>query len=144
MVASASGRELRALCSAAKDLVSAGKSQEGILITYPTPNELAASMEQQSFGVVNCLVQLQDRVRIIRTLERQWLALRKLPVLRKGHLIFASAALSALLQFYQTKLNLSYFRIFSIDFSGSDLKASAQRKYDFTSNFCRGRSRVYR
>jgi hypothetical protein len=43
VVASASGGELHALCSAAKDFVSAGKAQEGILITYPTPNELAAS-----------------------------------------------------------------------------------------------------
>ena len=35
--------ELRALCSAAKDLVTSGKAQEGILITDPTPRELARS-----------------------------------------------------------------------------------------------------
>ena len=35
--------ELGALCSAAKDFVSAAKVQEGIVITYPTASELAAS-----------------------------------------------------------------------------------------------------
>jgi hypothetical protein len=43
VVASASGGELHALCAAAKDLVRAGKAQEGILITYPTPTEFSAS-----------------------------------------------------------------------------------------------------
>jgi hypothetical protein len=43
LVASALGGELRALCAAAKDLVSAAKAQQGILITYRTPSELAAS-----------------------------------------------------------------------------------------------------
>jgi hypothetical protein len=43
VVASASGGELRALCSAAKDLVSAGKAQEDVLITHPTSNDLAVS-----------------------------------------------------------------------------------------------------
>jgi hypothetical protein len=35
--------ELEALCSAAKQFVNAAKAQEGILITYRTANELAAS-----------------------------------------------------------------------------------------------------
>jgi hypothetical protein len=43
VAASALGGELQALCSAAKDLVSAGKAQEGILVNHPKPNELAAS-----------------------------------------------------------------------------------------------------
>jgi hypothetical protein len=43
VVASTHAGELRALCSAAKDFVSAGKAQEGILITYPTPTEFSAS-----------------------------------------------------------------------------------------------------
>jgi hypothetical protein len=43
VVATALGSELQALCAAAKDLVSAGKAQQGILITNPTPSELAAS-----------------------------------------------------------------------------------------------------
>jgi hypothetical protein len=43
MVSSALGGELGALCSAAKDFVSAAKVQEGIVITYPTAGELAAS-----------------------------------------------------------------------------------------------------
>jgi hypothetical protein len=43
LVSSALAGELAALCSAAKDFVTAAKAQEGILITYPTANELAAS-----------------------------------------------------------------------------------------------------
>ena len=43
IVSSGFARELGALCSAAKDFVSAAKAQEGILITYPTAGELAAS-----------------------------------------------------------------------------------------------------
>ena len=43
IVSSGFARELGALCSAAKDFVSAAKAQEGILITYPTASELAAS-----------------------------------------------------------------------------------------------------
>ena len=43
IVSSALAGELGALCSAAKDFVTAAKAQEGILITYPTANELAAS-----------------------------------------------------------------------------------------------------
>src|ERR1700720_1634592 len=37
IVSSALAGELGALCSAAKDFVTAAKAQEGILITYPTP-----------------------------------------------------------------------------------------------------------
>jgi hypothetical protein len=43
IVSSAFAGELGALCSAAKDFVSAAKVQEGILITYPTAGELATS-----------------------------------------------------------------------------------------------------
>ena len=43
IVSSAFGGELGALCSGAKDFVSAAKVQEGTVITYPTPGELAAS-----------------------------------------------------------------------------------------------------
>jgi hypothetical protein len=43
MVSSALAGEFAALCSAAKDFVAAAKAQEGILITYPTANELAES-----------------------------------------------------------------------------------------------------
>jgi hypothetical protein len=43
IVSSGFAGELGALCSAAKDFVSAAKAQEGILITYPTAGELAAS-----------------------------------------------------------------------------------------------------
>ena len=43
MVTSAFGGELGALCSAAKDFVSAAKVQEGIVITYPSAGELATS-----------------------------------------------------------------------------------------------------
>jgi hypothetical protein len=40
---SALAGDLRALCSAAKDLVSSGKAQEGILVADPTPKDLAES-----------------------------------------------------------------------------------------------------
>lgn len=43
VVASASGGELHALCAAAKDLVSAAKAQERILITDPTPTKFSVS-----------------------------------------------------------------------------------------------------
>jgi hypothetical protein len=43
VVASALAGELRALCLAAKDFVSAGKTQQDILTTHPTPSELAAA-----------------------------------------------------------------------------------------------------
>jgi hypothetical protein len=43
MVSSALAGEFAALCSAAKDFVPAAKAQEGILILYPTANELAES-----------------------------------------------------------------------------------------------------
>ena len=39
------------------------------------------SLQQQSFSVVNRLVQLQDRVRIVGTLEDNRLALQELSVL---------------------------------------------------------------
>jgi len=43
IVSSAFAGELEALCSAAKDFVSATKVQEGILIAFPTANELATT-----------------------------------------------------------------------------------------------------
>lgn len=43
IVSSGFAGELGALCSAAKNFVSAAKTQEGILITYPTASEFAAS-----------------------------------------------------------------------------------------------------
>ena len=43
IVSSAYAGELGALCSAAKDFVSAAKVQEGIVITYPSAGELATS-----------------------------------------------------------------------------------------------------
>src|ERR1700741_2257442 len=43
IVSSACAGELETLCSTVKDFVSAAKTQEGILITYPTASELAAS-----------------------------------------------------------------------------------------------------
>ena len=43
IVSSAFAGELEALCSAAKDFVSAAKVQEGILIAFPTANKLAAT-----------------------------------------------------------------------------------------------------
>jgi hypothetical protein len=43
VVTSTLAGELRALCSAAKDFVGAARAQEGILVTNPTPHELAAS-----------------------------------------------------------------------------------------------------
>ena len=43
IVSSALAGELGALCSAAKNFVSTATTQEGILITYPTASEFAAS-----------------------------------------------------------------------------------------------------
>lgn len=43
IVSSGFAGELGALCSAAKNFVSAATTQEGILITYPTASEFAAS-----------------------------------------------------------------------------------------------------
>ena len=43
LVSSGFAGELGALCSAAKNFVSAAKTQEGILITYPAASEFAAS-----------------------------------------------------------------------------------------------------
>lgn len=43
IVFSAFAGELQALCSVAKDFASAAKTQEAIVMTYPTADELAAS-----------------------------------------------------------------------------------------------------
>src|SRR5271166_3735192 len=50
IVSSGFAGELGALCSAAKDFVSAAKAQEGIVITYPTAGELAASTVAYAVG----------------------------------------------------------------------------------------------
>jgi hypothetical protein len=43
VAASALGGELQALCSAARNLVNAGKAQAGVLVNHPRPSDLAAS-----------------------------------------------------------------------------------------------------
>ena len=56
MVSSALGGELGALCSAAKDFVSAAKVQEGIVITYPTAASTIAyaGAKKRYFAELRC------------------------------------------------------------------------------------------
>jgi hypothetical protein len=65
VVASALGGELRALCSAAKDFVGAGKTQESILNTFPTASNLAASTMTYAAAEKRYLAELRAVMPII-------------------------------------------------------------------------------
>ena len=65
IVSSGSARELGALCSAAKDFVSAAKAQEGIVITYPTARELAESTLAYAVGKKRYFAELRSALPIL-------------------------------------------------------------------------------
>jgi len=65
IVSSGFAGELGALCSAAKDFVSAAKAQEGVVITYPTAAELAASTMAYAVGKKRYFVELRSALPIL-------------------------------------------------------------------------------
>ena len=65
IVSSGFARELGALCSAAKDFVSAAKAQEGIVITYPTARELAESTLAYAVGKKRYFAELRSALPIL-------------------------------------------------------------------------------
>jgi len=65
IVSSGFAGELGALCSAAKDFVSAAKAQEGIVITYPTAGELAASTVAYAVGKKRYFAELRSALPIL-------------------------------------------------------------------------------
>ena len=65
IVSSGFAGELGSLCSAAKDFVSAAKAQEGVVITYPTAGELAASTMAYAVGKKRYFAELRSALPIL-------------------------------------------------------------------------------